>query len=141
MSSRKLLISLAALAALAAPVGAQAIKGAGVPLKEAEAKKALLGIDMQGFSPTYQMAWRECIQPNGETLYETPDEVLKGKLSITPKGEACFAYEDTDYSTVACFRMFRSGKVLRFEGDNDELFVTTRVTTGIKNCKPKSLVS
>jgi hypothetical protein len=101
---------------LAAPALAQLKSGAGQPLTEAEAKAALLGIDMQGYSPTYRMAWRECIEPDGETLYETPAGVVKGRLVISPRGEACFSYEDSGYAAVSCFTTYRTGDVLRFEG-------------------------
>jgi hypothetical protein len=142
------LIAILAVALIAAPAGAQLAKGAGQRLKETEVKNALLGVDLQGFSPTYQMSWRECIDPAGETLYETPDQVLKGRLFINPEGLACFAYEDTGYSTASCFSVYRQGKGIRFEsdvktvtGEPDSVFVTTKLVTGVKSCKPQSLVS
>jgi hypothetical protein len=133
-------VGLAAIL-LASPALAQLKRGSGAPLNESETKAALLGIDMQGYSPTFNMEWRECIQPDGETLYETPDGVLKGRLLITPSGEACFSYEDNDYATISCFATYRAGKGLRFEGREDTLFVTTRIVTGIRSCEPRSLVS
>jgi hypothetical protein len=146
--THKSLIAILAVALIAAPAGAQLAKGAGQRLKEADVKNALLGVDLQGFSPTYQMSWRECIDPAGETLYETPDEVLKGRLFINPEGLACFAYEDTDYSRASCFSVYRQGKGIRFEsdvktvtGEPDSIFVTTKLVTGVKSCKPASLVS
>lgn len=144
-----ILIAAALAAPLAAPAGAQLAKGAGQKLSVAELKKALLGIDMQGFSPSENMSWRECIQPDGETLYEMPDQVIKGRLDIAPDGRACFSYADTDYSSVGCFWTYRQGKDgLRFEadyklttGEPASVFVTTKVVTGITSCKPKSLIS
>ena len=143
------LIAILVAVLLAAPAGAQLAKGAGQRLKEGELKKALLGIDMQGYSPSEQMSWRECIQPDGETLYEIPDRVLKGRLDITPDGLACFSYSDDGYSTAGCFWTYRQGKDgLRFEadyklptGEPASIFVTTRVVTGVTSCKPKSLIS
>jgi hypothetical protein len=150
MKSR-LLIFVLALAALTAPAVAQLAKGKGAEqrLNEAELKKALLGIDMQGFSPSENISWRECIQPNGETLYEVPDQVLKGRLDISPDGRACFSYNDNDYATAGCFWAYRQGKDgLRFEadyklttGEPAAIFVTTKVVTGVTSCKPKSLIS
>lgn len=129
-----------AAALLASPALAQ-LKGGGTgkTLNEAEAKAALLGIDMQGFSPTYRMQWRECIQPNGETLYETPAGVMKGRLIISPSGEACFSYEDDGYASISCFVTYQKGATLHFEG-LDSLFVTTRIVTGVKSCTPRNLV-
>lgn len=134
-----LICALAGALAVAAPALAQLKTGSGAPLNEKEATAALMGIDMQGYSPTYRMSWRECIQPNGETLYETPAGVVKGKLVISPRGEACFSYEDSGYAAVSCFTTYRSGDVLRFEGF-DTLFVTTKVIRNVKTCNPRDLV-
>src|SRR5262245_5599265 len=128
---------------------AQLAKGAGQRITgEAEVKKALLGMDMHGFSPSENLSWRECIQPDGETLYETPNEVVKGRLFINPEGLACFAYEDTGYNVASCYWTYRQGKGLRWESDTKTLggepqsvFVITKMITGIKSCKPESLVS
>src|SRR6185295_11182277 len=81
MTPTKLGLVVATALVLASPALAQLKQGYGKPLNEAETKAALLGIDMRGYSPTYGFSWRECIQPNGETLYETPDAVLKGRLT------------------------------------------------------------
>ena len=145
----KSLLAILAVAILAAPAGAQLAKGAGQRLKDpAEVKKALLGSDLHGFSPSENFSWRECIQPDGETLYETPREVVKGRVFINPEGLACFAYEDTDYSVASCYWTYRQGKGLRWEsdvktitGEPQSVFVTTKVITGIKSCKPESLIS
>jgi hypothetical protein len=131
-----------AAALLASPALAQLERGLGKPLTEAEAKAALLGIDMQGYSPTYGMSWRECIQPNGETLYETPDYVLKGRLLVTPGGEACFSYEDDQYSNLACFVTHKTASGLRFQTEGPEpiVFLATKVVRGVKTCNPRDLV-
>jgi hypothetical protein len=124
-----------ASALLAAPAVAQMAKDyGGTLLKESEAKAALLGIEMEGFSPTYGISWRECIQPNGQTIYETPAQKLKGRLIISPAGKACFSYEDDNFETVACYDVKKSDKGLRFEDDYNSLFITTKVVTGIKSC-------
>ena len=133
------IFALAALA-FAAPAAAQLKKGAGVPLKEAEAKGALFGIEMQGYSPTLGISWKECIQPNGETLYTTPDGVRNGRLMVSPAGQACFSYEDDDYASISCFTTTRNGPGgLRFEGFG-AIFITTRIITGVTVCKPHDLI-
>ncbi len=127
------------LAALSgAPAVAQLAKGA--LMSGAQLKASLFGIEMTGYSPTFGFSWRECIEPGGETLYETPDGLMKGRLTISPKGEACFAYEDDGYATPACYRTRQTDKGFRFEGEFDSLFITTKVVTGIKTCKPQDLV-
>lgn len=139
MIPRFAILALAALA-FALPAAAQLKKGAGVPLKEAEAKTALFGIEMQGYSPTLGISWKECIQPNGETLYTTPDGVRNGKLLVSPRGEACFSYDDDDYASISCFITTRNGADgLRFEGFGT-IFITTKITKGVKVCKPYDLI-
>ena len=147
--THKSLIAILAVALLAVSAGAQLAKGVGQRIKgEAEVKKALFGMDLHGFSPSENFSWRECIQPDGETLYETPSEVVKGRVFVNPEGLACFAYEDTGYSVASCYWTYRQGKGLRWEsdvktltGEPQSVFVTTKVITGIKSCKPESLIS
>jgi hypothetical protein len=129
-------------ALLAAPAMAQLVKEyGGKVLKRDELRTALFGIEMEGYSPTSNMSWRECVDPQGETFYEIPGSALNGRLMISPEGKACFSYEDDDYSTVGCYVVKRSDKGLRFEGDYlNSVFITTRVTTGIKSCKPSDLI-
>jgi hypothetical protein len=139
MHQRFAVLALAALV-LAAPAAAQLKKGSGTPMKEAETKAALYGIEMQGYSPTFGMSWKECIQPNGETLYTTPDGIMNGRLLVSPRGEACFSYEDDDYATISCFTTTKNGPDgLRFEGFG-AIFVTTKITKGVKVCKPYDLI-
>jgi hypothetical protein len=141
MASGRLGIAIVA-ALLASPASAQLLPGFGKQLTETEAKEALLGIDMRGHSPTLGFSWRECIQPNGETLYETPHEVLRGRLLIAPGGEACFSYEDDGYQDLACFTAHRTGNGLRFqtEGPAPIVFLATNIVTGVKSCQPRDLV-
>lgn len=128
--------------AVAAPAAAQLARGQGVPLAKKEVEAALFGIDMMGFSPTYRMSWRECITPTGETLYETPLGVQKGRLRIADDGTACFSYLDTNYQVESCYSVVRNGKGYMFHHDGDGgVFVTTRLVTGVRNCDPDPLVS
>jgi hypothetical protein len=120
---------------VAAPAVAQTAAMSGAQLKT-----ALFGIEMSGYSPSYEFSWRECIQPDGKTLYETPDGVVNGKLTISAKGEACFSYEDDGYRTQACYLTRKTDKGFRFEGDFDSLFIATKVVTGITSCKPQDLI-
>ncbi len=136
---RGIFVGLVLASLSGAPALAQLAKG-GPVLSGAQLKASLFGIEMTGYSPTFGFSWRECIAPSGETLYETPDGVMKGRLTISPKDEACFAYEDDGYATPACYRTRQTDKGFRFEGEFDSLFITTKVVTGIKTCKPQDLV-
>jgi hypothetical protein len=135
---RSFAVGLVLLALSGAPALAQLAKGAAMTGPQIRA--SMFGIEMTGYSPTFGFAWRECIQPDGETLYETPEGLMKGRLTVSAKGEACFAYEDDGYTTPACYRMRQTDKGFRFEGEFDSLFITTKVVTGIKTCKPQDLV-
>ncbi|RYZ03103.1 MAG: hypothetical protein EON61_15590 [Alphaproteobacteria bacterium] len=130
---------LLGLALAGAPAIAQLAKG-GPVMDAGQIKASLFGIEMTGFSPSYGFAWRECIEPGGATLYETPDGILNGRLTISPKGEACFAYEDDGYKTPACYQTRKTDKGFRFDGEFDSVFVTTKVVTGIRSCKKQDLV-
>ncbi len=130
---------LVGLALVGAPAIAQLAKG-GPVMDAGQLRAALFGIEMTGFSPSYGFAWRECIEPGGDTLYETPDGILNGRLTISPRGEACFAYEDDGYKTPACYQTRKTDKGFRFDGEFDSVFVTTKVVTGIRSCKKQELV-
>lgn len=136
---RVLAAALIGLVLVGAPALAQLAKGGRV-MSGADLKGSLFGIEMTGFSPSYGFSWRECIEPGGATLYETPEGVINGRLSISPKGEACFAYEDDGYKTPACYQTRKTDKGFRFDGDFDSVFVTTKVVTGIRSCKKQDLV-
>ncbi len=92
-------------------------------LSAKDAKGALFGIDMQGYVQEADaaghetgrgMSWRECIDPKGETLYETPGRTEHGRLRIDGEGHACFAYEGTGYSDWSCFSAARTPKGFQF---------------------------
>ena len=134
-----LIAGLVGLVLAGAPALAQLAKG-GPVMNADQLKKSLFGIEMTGFSPSYGFSWRECIEPGGDTLYETPDGLQHGRLTISPKGEACFAYEDDGYKTPACYQTRKTDRGFRFDGEFDSVFVTTKVVTGIRSCKKQDLV-
>jgi hypothetical protein len=130
------MLALVAAVAFAPVAGAQLAKGGKKPLSPDQVKAGLFGIDMEGYSPTYKFRWRECIDPNGRTLYETPNGVQKGILTVTGEGFACFSYEDTGYTEKSCYAVSRNGKGFLFDGAFGEVYVTTRVVSGVTECKP-----
>ena len=127
-----------ALAMACAPAASAQLAKSSRPLTAKEAKAELFGIDMTGFSITYGMQWRECIDPKGETLYETPNGVQKGRMWIEEEtGAACFAYADSGYKDTGCFNVSRKGQGYQFEGQFDGgIFATTSVVRAVKSCKP-----
>ena len=112
-----------------------------------EAKAALFGIDMQGYEMALDekgattgkgMNWRECINPKGETLYETPGRTVHGRLKIIDGAQACFAYEESGFKQWNCFQAMKTATGFRFTSNFGDVFVTTLVRTGVKSCKPRS---
>ncbi len=105
-------------------------------------KAGLFGIEMSGYSPTYGFSWRECIQPDGETLYETPDGVMQRPVDPFPgRGRPALRMRTTGMRTPACYLTGRqTAKGLRFEGEFNSLFITTKVVKGVKTCNPDDLI-
>ena len=96
MAVKRFCMVLAA-ALVAAPAFGQALKDGSV-LAGAKLRLALFGIEMSGYSPTFGFSWRECIQPNGDTMYYTPEGVI---FTCPAKGNAIAAAQTS--STRACF--------------------------------------
>lgn len=109
-------------------------------MKAQELKSALFGIRMEGIADGTTFRWRECIDPKGQTLYETIEGEMRGQLTITSKGVACFAYEDDDYRSPSCFVMRRTASGFHFEGDYGANFTTTKVEGGVRTCEKQDLV-
>lgn len=132
---------LAVVALACAPVAAaQLAKGQGVILGQADAKAGLFGIDMYGYSVDAKYTWRECINPRGETLYYFLGQIEHGRLAINAKGVACFTYlEDSNYKIPNCYSVERNGTGFIFRGGGT--FVTTKVVTGVKECRSDDLIS
>jgi hypothetical protein len=129
---------IAGLYALAAApeAAAQLAKGARLALTGEEARGRLYGVDMSGFSPSFSMSWRECIEPDGETLYETPMGQQKGRMTVSDEGVVCFAYEDTQYRDQSCYTVTIGKNGLVFHGDLGGVFVATSIVTGVESCTP-----
>ncbi|MDZ4762363.1 MAG: hypothetical protein SGJ21_14965 [Alphaproteobacteria bacterium] len=131
-----LLFGLFAASGLPPHAAAQLAKGAVATLSPEQVKEAIFGVDMQGHSPSFAMDWRECIEPGGATLYQTPAGVERGKAWVTVQGFACFSYEDTGFATASCYRVSRKGDALTFTGEGGVVFIATEVRRGVKTCKP-----
>lgn len=147
MVMRKLFVIAAAACLLAGCVLAAGLASAQTsPPKPAPAMKAhelrasLYGIWMEGVTDDGGFRWRECIDPAGKTLYETPYGQLAGRLTISAAGNACFAYEDDNYASPNCFVTRRSARGFRFEGPFGSTFTTTKVETGVRTCEKQDLI-
>ena len=110
-------------------------------MNAAELKASLFGIHLYGTTTDFGMKWDECIEPGGDTLYVTPGGKMQGRLTISPRGLACFAYEDTGFKAPQCFvvRRTKDGFSLISEYGG-EAFVTTKVVRGIRTCEKQDLI-
>ena len=110
-------------------------------MSAAEVKAALFGIHLYGTTADFGMTWDECIEPGGNTLYTTPGGTMQGRLTISSRGLACFAYEDDGFKTPECFVVRRNKDSLVLTGEfGGEAFVTTKVVRGIRTCEKQDLI-
>lgn len=142
---RKRVLAAAMFAALLTPAALAQTVPPPAPresLTVAEAKAALFGIHLYGTTTDFGMKWDECIEPDGDTLYTTPEGQMHGRLTISPRGYACFAYEDTGFRAPQCFVVWRNkdGLALTSEFGGGEVFVTTKVVHGIRTCEKADLI-
>lgn len=129
-------LALAAAAATAAP---------GAPLDAATAKRTFFGIDMNGVmkSEGGEIAWRECVDPKGATVYWFAGSVDRGRLRVREDGALCFSYQSSGFAEEGCFAAYAEGKdQYRFVGlDSDSTFITRRLRKGVKACSADEMVS
>jgi hypothetical protein len=107
-------------------------------LNAGEARALLFGMDLRGVHEPTGLAWRECIDARGATLYwfgsETPD---RGKLRIREDGAACFSYASENYADEACWFATRVARnQIRFESvdGGGTAFVTTSMRR-VRTCQ------
>jgi hypothetical protein len=126
---RSVLLAATLFLGLATPALAKA-------LSAAEAKKVFFGLDMTGVYEADGTPWRECVKPNGETIYWYRGTVDLGRLTIRNDGALCFAYKSSDYSQVDnCYTATRQGGGYRFThvADPTSVFVAKQAKS-IKAC-------
>lgn len=130
--------------ALAVTAAALALAAAR-PLDAAQANRAFFGVDMSGVmkGESRDVAWRECVDPKGETVYWFEGEVDRGRLRIREDGALCFSYASRNYGDEGCFAAYPEGRdQYRFVSlDGDSTFVTKRLRKGVKACSASEMVS
>lgn len=112
---------------------------AGRPMTEAEAKKALLGLDMRGHLTEPKTPFRECIAPNGKTTYWYRGEIDEGKMTVGPDGAVCFSYVSSGFTDQACFRAFQEGRNIRFQEIGGETVWVATDLRRVKACPGKDV--
>ncbi|GAM98761.1 hypothetical protein U91I_02397 [alpha proteobacterium U9-1i] len=127
---------MAALMVMAA-LGAQATAKS-LALTAAEARSELFGVELVGVVEGDETPWRECIAPDGTTLYEIEERVDAGRLTITADGQACFSYASSNYDRTSCWGVSRDGDDnYRFSTAASPDFVTRIVRRDVARCEPR----
>jgi len=129
-----LALSLAALSLAAA-----------APLDASSARRTFFGVEMSGvmLGETKEVPWRECVDPQGRTVYTFAGAVDQGKLRVREDGALCFSYKSSGFADEGCFAAYREAKgQFRFVGlDGESVFVTRRIRPGVKACPVGDMVS
>lgn len=116
---------------------AQGVEAPNRPLSAQEMRAELFGVEMSGYTrggSGETLAWRECIEPSGRTVYRLADvPARRGRMTVRDDARVCFAYEDTAYSDESCFRANRAGPD-RYVFWGDGVFHATRVVRSVKAC-------
>ncbi len=73
-----------------------------------ELSSELFGVYLEGVVGISDEPWSECIEPDGDTIFEHQSETLTGKLNITEDGQACFDYSGVGFGARNCFNVFRN---------------------------------
>lgn len=123
-------------AALLVSAGATATAKS-LTLTATEARSELFGVELSGIIEGEDSRWRECIEPDGDTLYEIDGTVDRGRLTISDDGQACFSYASSNYTRVTCWSVERVGRNnYRFTFPGSSVFETRVVERNVRRCTP-----
>lgn len=106
-------------------------------LTAAEARSELFGVELSGIVEGEDSTWRECIEPDGDTIYEIDGAVDRGRLTIADDGQACFGYVSSNFTRVTCWSVERVGRNnYRFTFPGSSVFETRVVERNVRRCTP-----
>lgn len=132
---RTVLLLAAALTGLAAPAGATQDPAPLLPMSAAEVRATFFGVDMGGVTWGDGEPWRECIEPEGDTVYYFVGETRLGRAWVEDDARLCFTYPESDGDTPpACFQAFRRGDGFVFYSRFNGVFIAEFVNPGVKTC-------
>lgn len=106
-------------------------------LTAAEARSELFGVELSGIVEGDGSVWRECIEPDGDTIYEIDGTLDRGRLTIADDGQACFSYASSNFARVTCWTVERAGRNnYRFTFPGSSVFETRVVERNVRRCAP-----
>ncbi|MEL6285523.1 MAG: hypothetical protein AAFR41_02535 [Pseudomonadota bacterium] len=95
-----------------------------------EIEDELMGVKVSGVIEGTSVRWRECIDREGQTVYEVDgDQAREGTVTITEAGLACFSYG----GLASCFTVERDGPYYAFVDAMDR-FLVKQVERPIREC-------
>ena len=90
----------------------------------------LFGVRVSGVIEGTDIRWRECIQIDGETVYEVDGQPpLRGVVTVTDDDLACFSYG----GLASCFRVERTNERYAFV-DAVDRFLVKEVERAVSQC-------
>ena len=100
-----------------------------------EVEKEILGVHLSGVTGLNDQPWSECIEPDGDTVFNHAGRQSVGQISIRPDGVACFNYENVP-SGRNCYSVSKTGaEGYQFTGvEPGANFLATEVQRGIETC-------
>jgi len=133
MRPKAMMMAAALLVSLGATATAKSLT-----LTAAEARSELFGVELSGIVEDDDAAWRECIEPDGDTIYEIDGTVDHGRLTISDDGQACFSYVSSNFTRGTCWSVERAGRNnYRFRYPGSSVFVTRVVERNVRRCTPR----
>lgn len=134
-----MLVRSAILAAVVASASGMALGEEGpVLLTKAEVEAEILGTRLSGTISGSSLRWHECIEPDGDTLYELDGETWRGRMDVRDDGRACFRYDPSDAADANCFSVFRLGPHYVFHSET--MFFADEVRRDVTQCFAEELV-
>lgn len=133
MRPKAMMMAAAALTILGGAATAKSLR-----LSADEARSELFGVELTGIVEDDNTAWRECIEPDGDTIYEIDRSLDRGRLTIADDGQACFSYASSNFTQASCWNVERAGRNnYRFTSPGSSVFVTRVVERNVRRCEPR----
>lgn len=133
MRPKAIMIAAVLLVCVGATAAAESL-----PLTADEARSELFGVELSGIVEGEDSSWRECIEPDGRTIYEIDGTVDRGRLTISDDGQACFSYASSNFTRVTCWSVERVDRNnYRFTFPGSSVFETRVVERQVRHCAPR----
>jgi hypothetical protein len=111
-------------------------------LSQKAAQKVLLGFDLSGTVAPSGTPWRECIAPDGQTVFQHAGRTEVGRVQIGADNRVCFSYASQSYARQHCFFAERVNGQLRLsEADGGPTLYRVQRATAVSACRGDGALS